>query len=58
MVTIPRAMLFKSSLRPGDFVEWVLEDEVTFTLRPFKTSENVTPKSPGIIAPDPATGPR
>lgn len=54
MVTIPRAMLFASSLRPGDFVELTLEDEVTVTLRPFKRADNVTQKSPGVMKPDPA----
>lgn len=54
MVTIPRALMFRMALRPGEFLELTHDDDAqTFTVRPWGLRENATTKSPGLIAEQP-----
>lgn len=49
MVTLPRQLMFKLNLLPGDFVEIESLPDGSARIRPWETRDNATRQSPGVI---------
>lgn len=54
MVTIPRQLLFAMGLLPGEFVELAQLEDNSVRIRPWRTDENITRQSPGVIPTPPS----
>jgi antitoxin component of MazEF toxin-antitoxin module len=49
-INLPRKLMFRLDLRPGEFVELTHDDDSeTFSVRPWGVRENGTRRSPGQI---------
>lgn len=48
-VTIPRPMLFALGLMPGEFVRITQTGDKSFLIEPFRTGEEVSRLSPGVL---------
>jgi AbrB family looped-hinge helix DNA binding protein len=57
-ITIPRPILFKLNLRPGELVEVSENDDGIMRVRPFIARDDISTKSPGVISPPAPVVPR